>query len=81
MQFLMDNYIFIILIGLFLVFSLIGYLIDMLRKPKVEKIVIPEELSSMDKQKKEIDESQEVEEDIKTDNKDDLLKNYDNNLN
>lgn len=35
MQFFLENYLLIILIGLFFVFALIGYLIDMLRvKPE-----------------------------------------------
>ncbi len=34
MDFIIKNYLIIILIGLFFVFALIGYLIDMLRRPK-----------------------------------------------
>ena len=32
MQFILENYLLIILVGLFFVFALIGYLIDLLRK-------------------------------------------------
>lgn len=42
MNFILENYLVIVLVGLFFVFALIGYLIDMLRKSNdVKKEDIP----------------------------------------
>ena len=51
MEFILENYIIIIIVGLFFVFALIGYLIDVIRKPSVEdKEIIPNEIKKVDSQ-------------------------------
>ncbi len=47
MKFLTDNYLILILIGLFFVFALIGYIIDSFRKPKKEEEEIPEDIKKI----------------------------------
>ena len=42
MNFILENYLIIVLVGLFFVFALIGYLIDMLRKSNdIKKDEVP----------------------------------------
>lgn len=74
MELIKNNYIFIIIIGVFLIFALIGYIIDMLRNVNHEesKIEIPEEIKSIELNKvinNNINNNTE-------NNPDDLLKNY-----
>ncbi len=72
MEFIMENYLIIILVGIFFVFALIGYLIDMARKPKNDETIIPKEIEPIKVTKIEQDEEN-------VENKEDeLLENYDN---
>ena len=49
MDFILENYLLIILVGLFFVFALIGYLIDMLRKShEIEKENIPNDIKPIE---------------------------------
>lgn len=75
MQFILENYLLIILIGLFFVFALIGYLIDMLRKGNDEsKSNDKEDIKSVNIAK--LDDIKEESKDKKADDSDELLKNY-----
>lgn len=75
MQFILENYLLIILIGLFFVFALIGYLIDMLRKENDEsKSNDKEDIKSVNIAK--LDDIKEESKDKKADDSDELLKNY-----
>ena len=81
MEFIKDNYLLIIIVGLFLIFALIGYLIDMLRYNNKEEIKdnIPSEVKPIEL-KKDLDENININEEKKeTNTEDDLLKNYDEN--
>ena len=81
MEFIKDNYLLIIIVGLFLIFALIGYLIDMLRynNKEVIKDNIPNEVKPIEL-KKDLDENININEEKKeTNTEDDLLKNYDEN--
>ena len=53
MEFIRDNYILIIIICGFLIFAIVGYLIDMLRNnnPKETTTVTPEEIKSVEPNK------------------------------
>ena len=81
MELIKNNYIIIIIIGLFLVFALIGYLIDILRNPTNEEptVEIPESIKSIELTKV-IEKNNKVKtEELATEeqeDKDDLLKNY-----
>ena len=78
MKFITDNYIIIIIVGLFFVFALIGYLIDMLKNNKTDDntIVMPEEVSPIEVTN--IEEKNDNNVEIKTENNpDELLENYD----
>ena len=81
-----NNYLIIIIVGLFFVFALIGYLIDLLKNNKVDKkeelpnlkpIEVEEEIISA----KEITEIPIKKENKEVDEADDLLINYDKNIN
>ena len=74
MAWLEKNYLIIVLIGLFLVFALIGYLIDSARKVnnKKEDEDIPIKVREI-----EINNLEKEEEEPKSDSLDELLKNYD----
>ena len=81
MEFIKDNYLLIIIVGLFLIFALIGYLIDMLRYNNKEELKdnIPNEVKPIEL-KKDLDENININEEKKeTNTEDDLLKNYDEN--
>lgn len=74
MQAILDNYLVIIIVGLFLVFALIGYLIDMLKNKDISdnNIEVPKNIEPIEVTKIENNTNN-------TNNyKDDLLKNYDN---
>ena len=74
MQAILDNYLVIIIVGLFLVFALIGYLIDMLKNKDISdnNIEVPKNIEPIEVTK--------IENNTNNTNhdKDDLLKNYDN---
>ena len=73
MEWIEKNYLIIILIGLFLVFALIGYLIDNARKindKKEEEAPIPTKVNEIEIKKIK------TEPEVKTDNSDELLNNY-----
>ena len=74
MDIIKSNYVIIIIVGLFLIFALIGYLIDMLRNVKNDnpKVEIPDEIKSVELTK--VIENNNSNE--KDNNPDDLLKNY-----
>ena len=83
MEIIKNNYIIIIIVGLFLLFALIGYLIDVLRNTGKEeiKLDIPDETKSIELNKlvetnNESNESNDVETIESEENPDDLLKNY-----
>lgn len=91
MDFIVENYLIIILVGLFFVFALIGYLVDMLRNSKEqekEEIPVnikPVELKDLtDNDTDEVIETpKEIEDttqEVSVDNEDDLLKNYDESI-
>ena len=81
MEFITDNYIIIIIIGLFFMFALVGYLIDMLRNNnnnnnEQNKIEIPSEISPVSVAN--IEQTNEKDKDNnKKDDSDELLENYD----
>lgn len=74
MQAILDNYLVIIIIGLFLVFALIGYLIDMLKNKDISdnNIEVPKNIEPIEVTKIENNTNNT------NNDKDDLLKNYDN---
>ena len=87
MKIIIDNIVIIFIIGLFIVFSLIGYLIELIKQSKkkeVEEIFVEEihdnnifeEKETKDNVIKKIEE--ETKKELK-DNGDDLLNNYENN--
>lgn len=76
MQYILENYMIIIFVGLFFVFALIGYLVDMLKNSKEEdKVDMPEVIKPIEikdiKDDKNTKNSKEI-----VDTKDDLLENY-----
>ena len=78
MQIILENYLIIILVGLFFVFALIGYLIDLLRnnntnisKEDISSTVAPVEITKIEDSKKTEEQKQE------DNNLDELLENYD----
>ena len=78
MEFVTNNYVIIIIVGAFLVFALIGYLIDMLRNTNntynsVDNNLVNENISPIEISK--IEEPKEEKEEIKED-PDELLNNY-----
>lgn len=88
MDFILENYIIIIFVGLFFVFALIGYLIDMLRKTKEEikkdiSEIKPVEIKDIELTKegiKEIIDTNNSDYKDKNNDADDLLKNYDESI-
>ena len=76
MKFILENYMLIIIVGLFFVFALIGYLVDLLRNNKnnnVDEIVPdikPIDIKIIDEKENKVNDQ---------DNKDDLLTNYNEN--
>lgn len=81
MQTILENYLVIILIGLFLIFALIGYLVDLLKNNKIENEnnnipnnITPIEITKIDEKKDENVVENNIENNI--DNKDELLENY-----
>ena len=86
MDFITENYLVIILIGLFFVFALIGYLIDMLRNNKVEEKketienIKPIEITDITLPKESLKDVIEANEKKELKDADDLLKNYDESI-
>lgn len=86
MNVILENYLLIVLVGLFFVFALIGYLIDMLRNSNVSKKeessnIKPVEITPINDSKDQnieiptiIEENKEKKE---NNNADELLENYD----
>lgn len=76
MKFLTENYIIIIIVGLFLIFALIGYLIDMLRNNKTDETnnsmpeIAPIEVTKIEEK------SENINEENTSNNPDELLENY-----
>ena len=83
MQFILENYMAIVLIGFFFVFALIGYLIDLLRKGSNEYKADEDEYNeSIEIAKNNEIKTDNIEDKNKInektiDNSDELLKNYD----
>lgn len=86
MEFIIDNYLVIILVGLFFVFALIGYLIDILRKNKeIEKEEIPAtlkpvEIKDLELLKESLKDIVETNAETNINDADDLLKNYEETI-
>ena len=77
MDFIIENYVIIIFIGLFFIFALIGYLIDSIKNTKNGNIEEMPVIKSVDIKDINITEnSMDNDEQIIIDNEDDLLKNY-----
>lgn len=76
MKFILENYMLIIIVGLFFVFALIGYLVDLLRNNKNNNVdeIVPD-IKPIDIKKIEDKENKVNDQD----NKDDLLTNYNEN--
>ena len=53
MNFILENYLVIILVGMFFVFALIGYLIDLLRKDREPKQNIQKDVQMIKNEKNE----------------------------
>lgn len=78
MQFILENYLVIILVGLFFVFALIGYLIDLLRKGNnTDNNQIPNDIKEIQMSKMEEQKNIEPVNEQKNPT-DELLNNYDN---
>ncbi len=73
MQFILENYLIIIIVGLFFVFALVGYLIDMLRNSKNINTL---EEKTPDIKPIEITSIKESKEETHNNNADELLENY-----
>lgn len=81
-----NNYLIIIIVGLFFVFALVGYLIDMLKNNKIDKNEELPNIKLIEVEEVKIDTNEIPEIPIKkenneTDEADDLLINYDKNIN
>lgn len=82
MQFVIENYLIIILIGLFIVFALIGFLVDMIKnnnnieKKELPKDITPIEVTKINEKALETEEKKNE----KIDNADELLSNYENDI-
>lgn len=79
MNVILENYLIIVLVGLFFVFALIGYLIDMLRKSNDVKKedtpnIKPVEITTINSNNIEIPTATDTKEE---NNPDELLENYD----
>lgn len=76
MKFILENYMLIVIVGLFFVFALIGYLVDLLRNNKNNNVdeIVPD-IKPIDIKKIEDKENKVNDQD----NKDDLLTNYNEN--
>lgn len=79
MNVILENYLIIVLVGLFFVFALIGYLIDMLRKSNDVKKedtpnIKPVEITTINSNNIEIPTATDTKEE---NNADELLENYD----
>lgn len=88
MEFISKNYLVIILIGLFFVFALIGYLIDILRKNNEEEQEdIPTNIKPVELSDIKLPEHTGIQNLVETNEKkdnndaDELLKNYDKEIN
>ena len=82
MEILSENYVIIIIVGAFLIFALIGYLIDMLRNNTKEEDKYQYNIKPIEINDIKVDEEEtKIEEEIpdkKENNPDELLENYEN---
>lgn len=82
MQFVLENYLIIILIGLFIVFALIGFLVDMIKnnnntqRKELPRDITPIEVTKINENEIETEEKKNE----KIDNADELLNNYENDV-
>lgn len=78
MENILQNYMIIILVGLFLIFSLIGYLVDMLRNNRKDnnEVDIPNIKPIEVKKIDEVSSDKIVNNSSEINTKDDLLENY-----
>mgnify|MGYP004468563107 FL=1 len=83
MQIIMDNYLIIIIVGLFFVFALIGYLVDLIKNQKQDRNISeikPIEVPPVELTKiKNESVNNEISNKEINDNKDDLLEDYNKN--
>lgn len=82
MNIILENYLIIVLVGLFFVFALIGYLIDMLRNTNSQKKedipnIKPVELANINNDSNNIEIPTIVSSKEENTNPDELLENYD----
>lgn len=78
MQTILENYLVVVLIGMFFVFALIGYLIDLLRKDKNEvNKDVPKDIQEIQLAKVEEKTDNSVNNPVPT-KTEELLTNYDN---
>ena len=98
MEFIAKNYIIIIIIGLFIVFSLIGFLVEQIKNNKneikeeyhpenkeynIDEIDINKVYKNKESNKQsneDIIQDKEINDNIMNNSGDDLLENYDNNI-
>lgn len=85
MNFILENYLIIVLVGLFFVFALIGYLIDMLRKSNdIKKDEVPNikpvEITNINDDISNIEIPTVAAEKDENTNADELLENYDKEI-
>ena len=86
MDFIFENYIIIIFVGLFFIFALIGYLVDMFRNNKKEEIEEPIKVNTVSIEdikvlkNKSIENKEDNSESIVLDQNDELLKKYEDEM-
>lgn len=86
MNVILENYLIIVLVGLFFVFALVGYLIDMLRSGNTQKKedipnIKPVELANINDNTNNIEIPTIVDSKEENTNPDELLENYDKGSN
>lgn len=86
MNVILENYLIIVLVGLFFVFALVGYLIDMLRSSNTQKKedipnIKPVELANINDNTNNIEIPTIVDSKEENTNPDELLENYDKGSN
>ena len=87
MEFIIENYLVIILLGLFFVFALIGYLIDMFRKNNDDSKEEISNIKPVEVTELNLPKNESLKELVETNSKkddndaDELLKNYDESIN
>ncbi len=86
MNVILENYLIIVLVGLFFVFALVGYLIDMLRSGNTQKKedipnIKPVELANINDNTNNIEIPTIIDSKEENTNPDELLENYDKGSN